>query len=167
MKDDLGETERSDGACRTIGEVADSLDLPAHVLRFWETRFKEIDPIKRAGGRRFYRPEDIELVKAIRHLLYGEGYTIKGVQRILKEQGARQVTQAALSRARQWPGAAAAAEPRLTREAAETAKEPEEAQPQDAHGQRQEGLAEEDRRLLRSALADLTEARRLLSLLRE
>lgn len=72
---------------RTIGEVAEHLDLPQHVLRFWETRFKEIDPVKRAGGRRFYRPRDIDLVEAIRHLLYREGYTIKGVQRILKEQG--------------------------------------------------------------------------------
>ncbi|MBL1258784.1 MerR family transcriptional regulator [Methylocystis sp. Sn-Cys] len=72
---------------RTIGEVAEYLDLPQHVLRFWETRFKEIDPVKRAGGRRFYRPRDIELVEAIRHLLYREGYTIKGVQRILAEQG--------------------------------------------------------------------------------
>ena len=72
---------------RTIGEVAESLDLPPHVLRFWETRFKEIDPVKRAGGRRFYRESDVELVAAIRHLLYREGYTIKGVQRILKEQG--------------------------------------------------------------------------------
>lgn len=74
-------------ALRTIGEVAEYLDLPQHVLRFWETRFKEIDPVKRAGGRRFYRPRDIELVEAIRHLLYREGYTIKGVQRILAEQG--------------------------------------------------------------------------------
>lgn len=72
---------------RTIGEVAEHLDLPQHVLRFWETRFKEIDPVKRAGGRRFYRPRDIALVEAIRHLLYREGYTIKGVQRILAEQG--------------------------------------------------------------------------------
>jgi DNA-binding transcriptional MerR regulator len=74
-------------ALKTIGEVAEALDLPQHVLRFWETRFKEIDPVKRAGGRRFYRPRDIELVEAIRHLLYREGYTIKGVQRILKERG--------------------------------------------------------------------------------
>lgn len=72
---------------RTIGEVAEGLELPQHVLRFWETRFKEIDPVKRAGGRRFYRETDIELVAAIRHLLYHEGYTIKGVQRILKENG--------------------------------------------------------------------------------
>ncbi len=76
---------------RTIGEVAEHLDLPQHVLRFWETRFKEIDPVKRAGGRRFYRARDIELVEAIRHLLYREGYTIKGVQRILKEQGVETV----------------------------------------------------------------------------
>ncbi len=73
---------------RTIGDVAETLGLPAHVLRFWETRFREITPVKRAGGRRFYRPRDIELVDAIRRLLYDEGYTIKGVQRILKEQGA-------------------------------------------------------------------------------
>jgi DNA-binding transcriptional MerR regulator len=72
---------------RTIGEVAEQLDLPQHVLRFWETRFTEIEPVKRAGGRRFYRPRDIALVEAIRHLLYREGYTIKGVQRILAEQG--------------------------------------------------------------------------------
>lgn len=78
---------KSDEAMRTIGEVADSLDLPQHVLRFWETRFKQINPLKRAGGRRFYRARDIELVAAIRHLLYQEGYTIRGVQRILKEQG--------------------------------------------------------------------------------
>jgi DNA-binding transcriptional MerR regulator len=74
-------------ALRAIGDVADTLGLPAHVLRFWETRFREIAPVKRAGGRRFYRPRDIELVDAIRRLLYNEGYTIKGVQRILKEQG--------------------------------------------------------------------------------
>jgi DNA-binding transcriptional MerR regulator len=76
---------------RTIGEVAEHLDLPQHVLRFWETRFKEIDPVKRAGGRRLYRPRDIALVEAIRHLLYSEGYTIKGVQRILEEQGVEAV----------------------------------------------------------------------------
>lgn len=72
---------------KTIGEVAETLDLPQHVLRFWETRFKELDPVKRAGGRRFYRPRDIALLATIRHLLYSEGYTIKGVQRILKERG--------------------------------------------------------------------------------
>jgi DNA-binding transcriptional MerR regulator len=73
-------------AFRTISEVADELDLPQHVLRFWESRFREIKPMKRGGGRRYYRPEDIELLRGIKHLLYGEGYTIRGVQRILREQ---------------------------------------------------------------------------------
>ncbi|MFY9627440.1 MAG: MerR family transcriptional regulator [Methylocystis sp.] len=84
-------TDQKEQGFRTIGEVAESLDLPPHVLRFWETRFKELEPLKRAGGRRYYRPRDVELVMALRHLLYGQGYTIKGVQRILKEQGARAV----------------------------------------------------------------------------
>jgi DNA-binding transcriptional MerR regulator len=78
-------------AFRTISEVAEDLDLPQHVLRFWETRFTQIRPLKRGGGRRYYRPEDVELLRAIRHLLYGEGYTIRGVQRILKEQGVKAV----------------------------------------------------------------------------
>jgi DNA-binding transcriptional MerR regulator len=76
-------------AFRTISEVADELDLPQHVLRFWESRFHEIKPMKRGGGRRYYRPDDIDLLRGIRHLLYGEGYTIRGVQRILREQGVR------------------------------------------------------------------------------
>ncbi len=70
-----------------IGEVAEALKLPQHVLRFWETRFRQMNPVKRAGGRRFYRPSDVALLKAIRHLLYQEGYTIRGVQKILKERG--------------------------------------------------------------------------------
>ena len=78
-------------AFRTISEVAEDLDIPQHVLRFWETRFTSIKPLKRGGGRRYYRPDDVELLKGIRQLLYGQGYTIKGVQRILKEQGARVV----------------------------------------------------------------------------
>jgi DNA-binding transcriptional MerR regulator len=76
-------------AFRTISEVAEELDLPQHVLRFWETRFRDIKPMKRGGGRRYYRPDDIELLRGIRHLLYGEGYTIRGVQRILREQGVK------------------------------------------------------------------------------
>ncbi len=76
-------------AFRTISEVADELDLPQHVLRFWESRFHDIRPMKRGGGRRYYRPDDIDLLRGIRHLLYGEGYTIRGVQRILREQGAK------------------------------------------------------------------------------
>jgi len=76
-------------AFRSISEVADELDLPQHVLRFWESRFREIKPMKRGGGRRYYRPDDVNLLRGIRHLLYGEGYTIRGVQRILREQGAK------------------------------------------------------------------------------
>src|SRR5690349_25081377 len=81
--------DKSPDAFRTISEVADELDVPQHVLRFWETRFPQIKPLKRGGGRRYYRPDDIELLRGIRHLLYGEGYTIRGVQRILKEQGGK------------------------------------------------------------------------------
>lgn len=81
-------------AFRTISEVAEELDLPQHVLRFWETRFAQIRPMKRGGGRRYYRPDDIDLLRGIRHLLYGEGYTIRGVQRILREQGPRFVISA-------------------------------------------------------------------------
>jgi DNA-binding transcriptional MerR regulator len=81
-------------AFRTISEVAEALDLPQHVLRFWETRFKQIKPMKRGGGRRYYRPQDVALLRGIRYLLYGEGYTIRGVQRILKEQGVQQVASA-------------------------------------------------------------------------
>ena len=78
-------------AFRTISEVAEDLDLPQHVLRFWESRFPHIKPLKRGGGRRYYRPEDIDLLRGIRRLLYSDGYTIRGVQRILREQGVRTV----------------------------------------------------------------------------
>jgi DNA-binding transcriptional MerR regulator len=83
--------DKAPDAYRTISEVAEELDLPQHVLRFWETRFAQIKPLKRGGGRRYYRPDDVELLKGIRHLLYSEGYTIKGVQRILKDQGPKAV----------------------------------------------------------------------------
>jgi DNA-binding transcriptional MerR regulator len=82
-----GRLEKSPDAFRTISEVADDLDIPQHVLRFWETRFTQIKPMKRSGGRRYYRPDDVDLLRGIRRLLYGEGYTIRGVQRILKEHG--------------------------------------------------------------------------------
>lgn len=82
---------KSAEAFRTIGEVAEELDVPKHVLRFWEGKFPQIRPMKRGGGRRYYRPEDMELLRGIRHLLHAEGYTIKGVQKILREQGIDQV----------------------------------------------------------------------------
>jgi DNA-binding transcriptional MerR regulator len=81
--------EKSPLAYRTISEVASDLDVPQHVLRFWETKFTQIRPLKRGGGRRYYRPEDVELLRRIRSLLYDEGYTIKGVQRLLRERSSR------------------------------------------------------------------------------
>ena len=76
---------KSATAFRTISEVASELDVPTHVLRFWETRFVQVRPLKRGGGRRYYRPEDVDLLRNIRQLLYGDGYTIKGVQKLLRE----------------------------------------------------------------------------------
>jgi DNA-binding transcriptional MerR regulator len=87
---------KSAEAFRTIGEVADELQIPKHVLRFWEGRFPQIRPMKRGGGRRYYRPEDMELLRGIRALLHAEGYTIRGVQKILREHGVDQVKAAAL-----------------------------------------------------------------------
>ena len=83
--------DKAPDAFRTISEVADDLDIPQHVLRFWETRFAQIKPMKRSGGRRYYRPDDVNLLRGIRRLLYGEGYTIRGVQRILREHGIKAV----------------------------------------------------------------------------
>lgn len=83
--------QKSINAFRTISEVAEELDVPQHVLRFWESKFTQIKPLKRAGARRFYRPDDIDLLRGIRVLLYGDGYTIKGVQKLLKDQGARAI----------------------------------------------------------------------------
>lgn len=83
--------DKSPEAFRTISEVADVLDVPPHVLRFWETRFAQLRPVKRGGGRRYYRPEDVRLLRGIRALLYDDGMTIKGVQKILRERGIRHV----------------------------------------------------------------------------
>lgn len=96
-------------AFRTISEVADELDVPKHVLRFWEGRFPQIRPMKRGGGRRYYRPEDLVLLRGICHLLHAEGYTIKGVQKILREQGVDTVKQFGVEPVAEPKGAAAAA----------------------------------------------------------
>ena len=113
---DDGEPERGDAAApaaprarkapsafRTISEVADDLHIPQHVLRFWETKFPQLKPLKRGGGRRYYRPEDISLLRRVSDLLYTQGYTIKGVQRLLREGG--------LDEAMAASGAPPAAEP--------------------------------------------------------
>src|SRR5688572_27653907 len=99
--------QKAQGAFRTISEVADELNVQQHVLRFWETKFSQIRPLKRGGGRRYYRPEDVTLLKHVHHLLYTEGYTIKGVQKLLKGQGKQQIISA--------PAVAAlASEPKIT-----------------------------------------------------
>lgn len=108
---DASNEQKGPEAYRTISEVAAELDLPQHVLRFWETRFGQIKPLKRAGGRRFYRPQDVELLSGIRHLLYSEGLTIRGVQKVLREQGPRHV--AAIGRGQAEPVVAEAPPPRL------------------------------------------------------
>ena len=100
----MGAVDKAPDAFRTISEVADELDIPQHVLRFWESRFPQIKPMKRAGGRRYYRPEDVDLLRGIKHLLYAEGYTIRGAQGILRDKGQKFVQSV-------WqPGAAEAAD---------------------------------------------------------
>lgn len=84
---------KSPEAFRTISEVSSELDVPQHVLRFWESRFAQVRPVKRAGGRRYYRPEDVDLLRGIRALLYSDGFTIRGVQKILRDKGLRHVAQ--------------------------------------------------------------------------
>src|SRR5688572_5945197 len=181
-------------AFRTISEVAEDLDLPQHVLRFWETRFNQIKPMKRGGGRRYYRPEDIDLLRGIRLLLYSEGFTIRGVQRLLKEKGVGFVlavgqtgsvqTMAAAERA----GAAPAMQPHQMPRPAEPEPEPEyAAEPSfdDAMPERpfreapdsappplfqsarpQRTLSQDARRKIEALLADLLEAKRLLDQVR-
>jgi DNA-binding transcriptional MerR regulator len=143
--------EKSPDAYRTIREVADSLDLPQHVLRFWETRFPQIRPLKRAGGRRYYRPDDIERLRLIKRLLYDEGYTIKGVQKLFKEQGVQALSSVALP----------LREPSLEPEPADTHRLPPAQEPgvKETHSR----IAEDELAALRDALADLAEAQRILA----
>jgi DNA-binding transcriptional MerR regulator len=160
-------TDKSPDAFRTISEVAEDLDLPQHVLRFWETRFTQIRPLKRGGGRRYYRPDDVDLLKGIRHLLYGEGYTIKGVQRILKEEGSRFVQ--SVGRGEQQvaappEGRAPAPQssdklPVLQTSDARTQGDP---GPQAADDRATTFLAPDDAALLRAVLDDLAECDRVL-----
>lgn len=156
---------KSPDAFRTISEVAEDLDIPQHVLRFWETRFTQIKPLKRGGGRRYYRPDDVALLKGIRRLLYGEGYTIKGLQRILKEQGPRHVQ--AIGRggpigpAPQPEGAAPqAAIIRPPATAHPTEQGVPSAEPVSMRSAQPEGL--DDLTLLSAVLAELGECQRLL-----
>jgi len=139
--------EKSPDAYRTIREVADSLDLPQHVLRFWETRFPQIRPLKRAGGRRYYRPDDIERLRVIKRLLYDEGYTIKGVQKLFKEQGVQALSAVALSPVE----VASVAVPQARSEIEPGAQEISSRSLDDAHA------------ALREALTEIAEAQRILA----
>lgn len=133
-------SKKSAGAFRTISEVATLLDVQQHVLRFWETKFTHVKPLKRGGGRRYYRPEDIELLQAIHNLLYTQGYTIKGVQKLFKEQGKSDVIASVLR--------------------------PEDAQLEPSAPSNETGaaigLGQKQRALLESTLHDLKDMRRIL-----
>jgi DNA-binding transcriptional MerR regulator len=169
--------EKAPEAFRTISEVAAELDVPQHVLRFWESRFAQVKPMKRGGGRRFYRPSDIDLLKGIRSLLYGEGYTIRGVQRILREEGVAYVasigrgeTVARKRDARDLeldgvpePGAATPA-PRISRNAPPPGRAPlaRVGDPPDAPLQPAARLTDSQVQSLKLALAELDAARKLL-----
>lgn len=149
--------EKEPEAFRTISEVGEELDVPQHVLRFWETRFSQIRPMKRGGGRRYYRVNDVDLLKGIRHLLYGKGYTIKGVQRILKERGVAHVTDIGRGEveATSDPAPAAPAAPRPTAPETPTLRPAE--QPEGPV------LTREKKEELELALADIAAAKRILS----
>lgn len=148
---------KSPGAFRTISEVSDTLNVPAHVLRFWETKFTQVRPMKRGGGRRYYRPEDIALLTRIRDLLYSDGYTIKGVQKLLKSGGANAPAATAAKPAPASPPAAA--QPAAPAPQAATPAAPAQTPlPPPAPA----GLTSDQREVLKAALAELEEVRSAL-----
>jgi DNA-binding transcriptional MerR regulator len=171
--------DKAPDAFRTISEVADDLDIPQHVLRFWESRFLQIRPMKRAGGRRYYRPDDVDLLRGIRHLLYGQGYTIRGVQRILREQGPKfvqAVWQPGAAQPASGPSDDGAEPDQLAPDDAARAlfgllKSPEREPVADAPAELKletvavaaaPSLSREDARRLQAALHELSECRRLI-----
>ena len=179
--------DKSPDAFRTISEVAEDLDLPQHVLRFWETRFTQIKPMKRGGGRRYYRPQDVDLIKGIRHMLYDQGYTIKGVQKLLRENGNQFLIAVgngdlaaveAIAQRKQAEAAAAAgsaspaAQPRTRCWSARPRQSPAGASSVSARPRRRSGsadggkLSRDNRALLQEALFDLLECKRLLDQVR-
>lgn len=134
-------SKKSATAFRTISEVADELNVQQHVLRFWETKFSQVKPLKRGGGRRYYRPEDVALLKKIHHLLYTEGYTIKGVQKLMKGMGKQQLI------AEELGGGQPAAN---------------ESTPVESAPEKVEGLSDKQRAILQAMLGDLKELRDML-----
>ncbi len=168
--------QKAPDAFRTISEVAEQLDVPQHVLRFWETRFSQIRPMKRAGGRRYYRPQDVDLLRGIRKLLYDDGYTIKGVQKILREHGIAHVIAIGRGELEAMPIAARAIPQPATsgkESPAQTGRAPVEKDkgqdetgaspaPAVSAGAEAVGLAEQDRTLLQKALEELEAAAAML-----
>ena len=157
--------DKTQDAFRTIGEVAEELDLPQHVLRFWETKFNQIRPVKRAGGRRYYRPDDVRLVAAIRILLYSEGYTIRGVQRLLKEQGAKALIAASRAGGRGQPSLADGADSTSEFEPSPADPAPGDSGAEfagDADSAVPTRLSFQDRHRMEAVLAELAEGARLL-----
>ena len=160
-------SEKSPDAFRTISEVARELDLPQHVLRFWETKFSQIKPMKRGGGRRYYRPGEVEFLRGIRHLLYVQGYTIKGAQKVIAEHGVLYVTEC-------WQDGQVAAAETLdaAKQSTVQASVPDQTDVQDAPGKKPEiaaqsgtasiGISPDVKRSLRSVLTELREARDML-----
>jgi DNA-binding transcriptional MerR regulator len=167
--------DKAPDAFRTISEVADEIDVPQHVLRFWESRFPQIRPMKRGGGRRYYRPDDVDLLRGVRHLLYGEGYTIRGVQRILRDEGPAFVQNV-------WRVGAAPPPPQSEEDREEIVEDAAQPKPplfgfSPSRDERREptltspavieqsarrGLTGDDRRKLQTALGELRECRRLI-----
>lgn len=139
-------TKKSKAAFRTISEVAQELGVQQHVLRFWETKFSQIKPLKRGGGRRYYRPEDLELLKAIHHLLYIEGYTIKGVQKLLRDAGKKQIVSNFSGDAKPAPSATAPQPKQDTNDASDEVAN-------------QSKLSQKQKRALEDVLAELQELR--------
>ena len=160
-----GSAAKSASAFRTISEVSEELDVPQHVLRFWETKFSHIKPLKRGGGRRYYRPEDMALLRRIRELLYTEGYTIKGVQRLLRQNGVKAVL-AGVSEARPEAQTDAGAAIATAAAAAAPATAPEPAvapaPAPEASARPAGGLDPETRAALRAVLAELVALREML-----
>ncbi len=159
-----GAKEKAPSAFRTISEVADELDVPQHVLRFWETKFTQIKPLKRGGGRRYYRPEDVALLKRIHNLLYTEGYTIKGVQKLLKGQG-KGVAAESPAQAPAAPAMtvvpAVAATPRTSVAAEELLAKVDEAVAEQPKGQKAP-LSTKQKAILEAMLGDLKDLREMI-----
>lgn len=151
--------EKSPEAFRTISEVATDLDVPQHVLRFWESKFTQIRPMKRGGGRRYYRPQDVDLLRGIRHLLYGEGYTIRGVQKILRENGIAHVIECATEEGRARMAVSSAPAP-ATGDCADDAQDG--LKVADGAASDDPGLTRKQVQVLQATLYELSEIKRIV-----